>query len=57
MHEEITNLKHQIPKLIHRFLMGKLQNTMTKITNEKLLCLEFEIWDLFVFWCLGFVIL
>ena len=29
MHEAITNLKHQIT--------GKLQITMTKITNEKLL--------------------
>jgi hypothetical protein len=35
MHEKIPNPKHQITKPAHRFLTGKSQNPITKITNEK----------------------
>jgi len=35
MEKKITNPKHQITNLVHRFLMDKSQIPMTKITNEK----------------------
>jgi hypothetical protein len=62
---QITNIKSQITKLVHRSLMGKLQIPMNKITNGKSVFvwnLKFGFWSLslkkrgtsFVIWCLSF---